>query len=318
MESHIYKIVPLKNIFPKFPYLTRMSPAAPALKASIAKRGILQPLILAEAGGEYRVVAGHCRYQAAFELGLKQVPAVVLGREARDGELFLMAVLSNWGQQRSELDNAFAISRALELKIERSEILEEILPALGLPPEAHKITEAKEIMLLAPALLEAAAKGTLPVRGLRALAFFSAADQKVFAEKIAAQVPLTSNQMIKLAEWLNDLAAKTGLEGLLSMEPLSTILGKNEKDARQKSEKFFEAVKTLRFPQWSKKEKEFQALKKSVDEGAGGLSVEAPAFFEGEGIVIRAQLKDREALERIVRSLEKKRKLLDGFFDLVL
>jgi ParB family chromosome partitioning protein len=48
------------------------------LKASIRQHGILQPIVVSPAGGgRYKIVAGHRRFAAATQLGLKTVPAVV-------------------------------------------------------------------------------------------------------------------------------------------------------------------------------------------------------------------------------------------------
>ena len=48
------------------------------LKESIQLNGILQPLLVVEAGSRFRIVAGHRRLKAARELGLATVPAVIL------------------------------------------------------------------------------------------------------------------------------------------------------------------------------------------------------------------------------------------------
>lgn len=48
------------------------------LKESIEVNGILQPLNVVVAGSRYRIIAGHRRFKAASELGMEEVPAIVL------------------------------------------------------------------------------------------------------------------------------------------------------------------------------------------------------------------------------------------------
>lgn len=48
------------------------------LKESIEVNGILQPLNVVMDGARYRIIAGHRRFKAASELGMEEVPAIVL------------------------------------------------------------------------------------------------------------------------------------------------------------------------------------------------------------------------------------------------
>jgi ParB family chromosome partitioning protein len=69
------------------------------LMASIAEKGILEPLILRHQGDRFQIVAGERRYQAAVQVGLKELPAVI--READDTEMMEVALVENL--QRKDL-----------------------------------------------------------------------------------------------------------------------------------------------------------------------------------------------------------------------
>ena len=75
-----------------------------ALAGSIAKRGVIQPLVVTAdpgRGGAYRIVAGERRWRAARKAGLETVPVVV--REVgSDVELLELALVENL--QRSDLN----------------------------------------------------------------------------------------------------------------------------------------------------------------------------------------------------------------------
>jgi ParB family chromosome partitioning protein len=70
------------------------------LKASIAKEGVLQPIIVRpskEKEGFYEVVVGRRRFEAARQLGLKAIPAVV--KELDDDQARLESLVENIQRQ---------------------------------------------------------------------------------------------------------------------------------------------------------------------------------------------------------------------------
>jgi ParB family chromosome partitioning protein len=69
------------------------------LMASVAEKGIIEPLIVRQRGGRYQIIAGERRYHAAVQVGLRDVPVVV--REVGDGEVMEIALIENL--QRKDL-----------------------------------------------------------------------------------------------------------------------------------------------------------------------------------------------------------------------
>src|SRR6185436_1693684 len=47
------------------------------LIASIAEKGILEPLVVRQRGERYQIVAGERRYQASVQVGLRELPVVI-------------------------------------------------------------------------------------------------------------------------------------------------------------------------------------------------------------------------------------------------
>jgi ParB family transcriptional regulator, chromosome partitioning protein len=79
------------------------------LMASIAEKGIIEPIIVRQRGGRFQIVAGERRYQAAVQIGLRDVPIVI--READDDEVIEIALIENI--QRKDL-TPFEESEALQ------------------------------------------------------------------------------------------------------------------------------------------------------------------------------------------------------------
>jgi len=69
------------------------------LMASIAEQGILEPLVVRQRGDRFQIIAGERRYQAAVQVGLRELPAVV--RDVDDSEMLELALIENL--QRKDL-----------------------------------------------------------------------------------------------------------------------------------------------------------------------------------------------------------------------
>src|SRR6201987_3930105 len=67
---------------------------------SIRQHGIIQPLIVREAGGRFELIAGERRWRAAQEIGLADVPAIIW--TANDLEVLELSLIENL--QRADLN----------------------------------------------------------------------------------------------------------------------------------------------------------------------------------------------------------------------
>ena len=63
------------------------------LMASVAEKGIIEPLIVRQRGRRFQIVAGERRYQAAVQVGLSEVPVVI--RDADNSEAIEIAIIEN-------------------------------------------------------------------------------------------------------------------------------------------------------------------------------------------------------------------------------
>ena len=69
------------------------------LMASIAEKGVIEPIVVRVKGGRYQIIAGERRYQAAVQVGLTELPVVV--RDVDDAEVIELALVENL--QRKDL-----------------------------------------------------------------------------------------------------------------------------------------------------------------------------------------------------------------------
>ncbi len=112
------RLIPIEKIFPN-PDQPRRSfdkNALDDLAASIAEKGVIQPLIVREnpkKDGTYEIVAGERRWRASQQAKLHQVPVIV--REFDDTEVLEVAIIENI--QRADLnpmEEAQAFSQLME------------------------------------------------------------------------------------------------------------------------------------------------------------------------------------------------------------
>jgi len=69
------------------------------LIASIAEKGVIEPLVVRQRGERFQIVAGERRYQAAVQVGLRELPVVI--RDVDDTEVIELALIENL--QRKDL-----------------------------------------------------------------------------------------------------------------------------------------------------------------------------------------------------------------------
>ena len=95
----IGRLVPIDRIDPNPNQPRQVMGDLSELIASIGEKGILEPLVVRQRGDRFQIVAGERRYQAAVQVGLRDLPVVI--READDTEVLELALIENL--QRKDL-----------------------------------------------------------------------------------------------------------------------------------------------------------------------------------------------------------------------
>lgn len=124
------------------------------LAASVAEKGVLQPLLVRPVEGGFEIVAGERRFRAAQKVGLGSVPVVV--RELTDQETLEVAIVENL--QREDLtavEEARAYERLMEFGLDQAAVARSVgksrsavantLRLLQLPEDAMQALDAGEI-----------------------------------------------------------------------------------------------------------------------------------------------------------------------------
>ena len=102
------RMIPIEQIDPNPNQPRQVMGDLSELIASIAEKGIIEPIVVRQRGERFQIVAGERRYQASVQAGLRELPVVI--READDTEVLEIALIENL--QRKDL-TAFEEAEAL-------------------------------------------------------------------------------------------------------------------------------------------------------------------------------------------------------------
>jgi ParB family chromosome partitioning protein len=109
------RVIPIELIDPNPNQPRQVMGDLSELMASIAEKGIIEPLVVRQRGGRFQIVAGERRYQAAVQVGVREVPVVI--RDVDDSEIIEIALIENL--QRKDL-TPFEEAEALHTLAQRA------------------------------------------------------------------------------------------------------------------------------------------------------------------------------------------------------
>ncbi|MGE5246333.1 MAG: ParB/RepB/Spo0J family partition protein [Betaproteobacteria bacterium] len=95
----IGRLVPIDQIDPNPNQPRQVMGDLSELIASIAEKGVIEPLVVRQRGDRFQIIAGERRYQASVQAGIRELPVVV--REVDDTEVIELALIENL--QRKDL-----------------------------------------------------------------------------------------------------------------------------------------------------------------------------------------------------------------------
>jgi ParB family chromosome partitioning protein len=134
-----------------------------ALVASIRSNGVLQPIIVRQAGTRYQIIAGERRWRAAKMANLLSVPAIV--READDRNMLALALVENL--QRQDL-NPIEEGHAYKELIEGHGLTQELLGQL-VGKDRSTVANMVRLLSLPDEVKQCVSRGTVSMGHARAL-----------------------------------------------------------------------------------------------------------------------------------------------------
>ena len=149
------------------------------LAQSIAKRGVIQPIVVRPLGSGYQIVAGERRWRAAQQAQLHQVPVII--REFDDAETLEIALIENI--QREDL-NAIEEAEAYKKLGEEFGHSQEALAKLVHKSRSH-VANLVRLLDLPAKVRDRVADGSLSMGHARAL--ITAPDPEALAAEVVSR-----------------------------------------------------------------------------------------------------------------------------------
>jgi ParB family chromosome partitioning protein len=152
------------------------------LAASIAARGVIQPVIVTPSGpGQWRLVAGERRWRAAQKAQLHEIPAII--RDLTDREVTALALIENL--QREDL-NPIEEARAYHRLAEDEGLTQAEIAKLVDKSRSH-VANFQRLLVLPEGVLQLVERGQLSMGHARALIGHESA-QELADQAVARQL----------------------------------------------------------------------------------------------------------------------------------
>jgi len=190
--------LPIESIRPN-PYQPRKHFDAISLKelsASIAEFGVIQPISVRRVDDGYEIIAGERRFRAAEDIGLKEIPAIIMN--ADNNKSALMALLENL--QREDLC-FFEIAEGYQKLIREQGMTQDDL-ARKLGKSQSTVANKLRLLRLSPRVKKIIRDFSLTERHARALLNISDEEVQLTAVKAICRQRLNVQQSEELIRQL--------------------------------------------------------------------------------------------------------------------
>jgi ParB family chromosome partitioning protein len=272
-----------------------------SFKASVRDVGILQPPAVVRRGKRWILVSGWKRISACRELGVTSVPVCVLDAP-RDIQAFLWAVGENLAvRELSILEKAKVLARLRKFGLPASEILEKIMPMLGIPGRKTYLDLHLAIDRLSPEAKHMIIAKNLPIAVVQMLSVFSRRDLEALLPLLR---PFGQNKQREFLEDLSEIARRRRVtpRQILGNPEIAAILSNDRWPAVQKSERVRASVKRMRHPRLTAWETEFGTALKKLG-WPEDIGLEPSPFFEDDRMTVTFSFKTADEFRRRVDRL---------------
>jgi ParB/RepB/Spo0J family partition protein len=257
------------------------------LLSSIKEIGIVQPVVLL-GGTPFTVVTGFRRIETAKKMGLKEVPAVRVELNEKEGLLF--AIHDNLHRGLNIVEKAHALKKMVDLCFLKSEVYE-LMALLSLGPHekvlAHFISIADAEELLKQFIVEQA----ISMKSIEYMLWFEKEERKKIISALAS-TRITESYLREILEMLHLMKIKKG-------RFVSSVL-KYAGDAHELRTR----LKRITHPGLTSLENKLAEIRKA-SALPPAIDIKVDPFFEKEYIDITIRVKNEEETKELLGKLDE-------------
>jgi ParB-like chromosome segregation protein Spo0J len=275
------------------------------LRVSIARIGLLNPVLVLPGGRGPVLVSGHRRAAACADIGWTRIPARLLPTPTGEYECAIRAVGENSLERSlSVLESARALA-LLDRCHPDANAPGEDLAALGLPTNPALRERLKRLTALSPEIQSGVAEETIAFPTACELAALNAQDAARIA-RLLRRLQASLNKQREILQLIVEIAKR---EGTTPREVMSDpLLGVAIEGAGDDRHRITGAVRRFlrhrRFPEIDAAQKNFEGLRRRLSLGED-IHLEPPPGFEGTRYLLGCSFERREDLVRLRDRLDR-------------
>lgn len=165
------------------------------LKQSIKEKGVIQPVLLRRAGGNFQLIAGERRVRAATELGLKEIPALIKNIEKGEDILEISLIENIQREDLNPLEKARGYRRLTdEFGLSQEQVAVKVAKDRATVANTMRILELEEEIKV---LIE---NGKINFGQARALLAIAPGEKRLELAKLAGGHDLSVREIEKIAQ----------------------------------------------------------------------------------------------------------------------
>lgn len=278
-----------------------------AITDSISKVGLINPVTLTKnqrSNETYTIVCGSQRIKAYQKLGIRTIESKAL-EGLNDEELLLLSFHDNlFSRGFNEIEKALVIKKFPEIGYSYDRVVSEITPLLDLPPNRKILGKYLSLLKLAEEIKNDIAINELELEKAVLLMQLDDADRKVVYRILFKESCTNLNETKETIRNILDLKLikQKGINELLTSNETMCILSDSKINKRQKGERIYKIIKTMRYPAISEKEEEFN--KSCRELGLDNhVRINHSRYFEGDDIRITIKTTNEEKLKTNIEKL---------------
>ncbi|GAX59245.1 partition protein [Candidatus Scalindua japonica] len=277
------------------------------IKKSLNRIGLISPVVLkknTDYDVTYTVVCGLRRVMACRALGMESIEAKIIDG-INEEEVLLLSLHDNvYSRGFNEIEKAIVLKRFLAIGYSKDRVLAEIAPLLKIPSNKNIMDKYLSVLRLGSSMKQSVARGELELEKAFLLVLFDTEEREIIYKFLFRESITNINEAKETIKNLFDLKLikQLSIEELLSLEEISLIIVDSKLNKRQKGEKIYRLIKSMRCPTISLKEDEFdksyRAMRLDND-----VRINHSRYFEGDGIRITLKASNEEKLGNNLKKL---------------
>jgi len=301
---------------PRFRFSSDRDPGI--LAASIRESGILSPLVLVrDVSGSLDLFAGFRRYQAAMDLGLKEVPVRIAAKGEDRGRVFYGVLLEQLCFRMLTLLEKARVLKIMEILEVRGALRTTFMELLQIPDQ-RSVIESLQSLAASPFSLQAFVElHQPPLKMVEPLLEWSPEDLDILMQAAGA-LQLRPVELLEIAGLAKEAAGRDREPVAACLEAAGIrewILPGNPLPRGRKIQVLKQRLYQRRHPRLSEWNEGLDKLKES-SRPPPGTEILWDRTLEKPGLEIRSALRNKEDLHRLSEWLNRETviQVLDGMF----